>query len=336
MSNISLKQAYDLFIFDRETYCKEKTIQNYKNTLSYFFKFLEDDRNCFMSDIMLDSITTMDLKKYVAFLRSRNKLESHPLKPTVNHPITKRSIRTYSVDLRTFFHFLYFNEYMETDITKGFKIIKSESKLVLPLFDGEVQRIDRCFNLKTYRGLRNYCVVHLMLDEGLRSGDVINLTTRSVNFDESYIIILNGKGDKDRIVPLAKRLRQPLYKYLTFFRPHTSEHDYLFCSLQDPEEPFTQDAIKCLFSRIRKETELPRLKPHLLRHTFATSFILGGGDLESLRLYLGHSSYDTTQNYLHLANTYQRMGSDVYKLDGIFFRSYYSRGYALESNQRVR
>ena len=94
-----------------------------------------------------------------------------------------------------------------------------------------------------------------MLDEGLRSGDVINLTTRSVNFDESYIIILNGKGDKDRIVPLAKRLRQPLYKYLTFFRPHTSEHDYLFCSLQDPDEPFTQDAIKCLFSRIRKETE---------------------------------------------------------------------------------
>ena len=262
---------------------------------------------------------------YVTFLRSRNKLESHPLKPTVNHPITKRSIRTYSVDLRTFFHFLYFNEYMEKDIMKGFKIIKAENKLVLPLFEGEVKMIDQIFNQKTYRGLRNYCIVHLMLDQGLRSGDVVSLTTRSVNFDESYIIVLNGKGDKDRIVPLAKRLRQPLYKYLTFFRPHTSEHDHLFCSLQDPEKPFTLDAVKSLFSRIRKETEIVRLKPHLLRHTFATSFILGGGDLESLRLYLGHSSYETTQNYLHLASLYERMGSDVYKLDGIFFRSYYSR-----------
>ena len=135
---------------------------------------------------------------------------------------------------------------------------------------------------------------------------------------------------------MAKRLRQPLYRYLTFYRPRTLEHDSLFCSLHNPEEPFTLDAIKSLFSRIRKETELPRLKPHLLRHTFATSFILGGGDLESLRLYLGHSSYDTTQNYLHLANTYERMGSDVYKLDGIFFRSYYSRGYALGTNQRVK
>lgn len=44
LMNISLKQGYDMFIFDRETYCKEKTIQNYKNTLSYFFKFMEQDR----------------------------------------------------------------------------------------------------------------------------------------------------------------------------------------------------------------------------------------------------------------------------------------------------
>lgn len=64
--SISLKQAYDLFIFDRATYCKQKTIQNYKNTLSYFFKFLEGDRGCPISEIMLDSVTTMDLKKYVA------------------------------------------------------------------------------------------------------------------------------------------------------------------------------------------------------------------------------------------------------------------------------
>ena len=276
--NISLKQGYDMFIFDRETYCKEKTIQNYKNTLSYFFKFMEQDRGCSISEIPLDSVSTMDVKKYVVSLRSKNKLEDHPFKPTVDHPITKRSIKTYSVDVRTFFHFLYDNEYIEKDIMKGFKIIKPEKKLVLPLFQGEVDMIDHLFNQKTYRGLRNYCIVHLMIDEGLRSGDIVNLTTRSVNFDENYVIVLDGKGDKDRIV-----------------------------------------------ARIKRETDLKRLKPHLLRHTFATSFILGGGDLESLRLYLGHVSIETTQQYLHLANLYSRMGSDIYKLDGIFFRSYYSR-----------
>ena len=75
--NISLKQGYDMFIFDRETYCKEKTIQTYKNTLSYFFKFMEQDRGCSISEIPLDSVSTMDVKKYVVSLRSKNKLEDH-------------------------------------------------------------------------------------------------------------------------------------------------------------------------------------------------------------------------------------------------------------------
>lgn len=321
---ISLKQAYDLFIFDRESYCKDKTIQNYKNTISYFLKFMEDERGCPISEISLDTITPLDLKGYVSMLRNRKKLETHPLKPTVDTPITKRTIRTYSIDLRSFFHFLFNEEYMEKDVMKSFKIIKSENKLVLPLFADEVSQIDSLFNLKTYRGIRNYCLIHLMLDEGLRSGEVCNLTVHSINFDESYIMVLNGKGDKDRILPLAKKLRQPLYKYITFYRPHICAHDYLFCSFHSPEEYVTDNAIKAVFSRIRKATGLIRLKPHLLRHTFATSFILGGGDMESLRLYLGHSSYATTQNYLHLANTYSRMGSDIYKLDNIFFRTYYS------------
>ena len=55
--NISLKQGYDMFIFDRETYCKEKTIQNYKNTLSYFFKFMEQDRGCSISAVSYTHLT---------------------------------------------------------------------------------------------------------------------------------------------------------------------------------------------------------------------------------------------------------------------------------------
>ena len=159
--SISLEQAYQICLsLIVQLIVSKKLSRITRIRFHTSFKFLEGDRGCPISEIMLDSVTTMDLKKYVAFLRSRNKPESHPLKPTVNQPITKRSIRTYSVDLRTFFHFLYYEEYIPTDITKGFKITKSETKLVLPLFDGEVQKIDSCFNQKTYTGLRNYCIVH--------------------------------------------------------------------------------------------------------------------------------------------------------------------------------
>lgn len=66
---------------------------------------------------------------------------------------------------------------------------------------------------------------------------------------------------------------------------------------------------------------MPRLKPHLLRHTFATSYILGGGDISSLRLILGHSDIKVTEKYLHISNTlYLSAGrNNIYKLDKVFF-----------------
>lgn len=321
--DISLKQAYELFMFDRETYCNQTTIRNYRNTLSYFFDYMEDTRKCTLAEIPLSSVSLMDLKGYVAMLRNREKLVNHPYKPTEHKPITNTSIRTYCIDLRTFFNFLYKNEYMEKDLMKRFTLIKRENKLVLPVFMDEVREIDALFNLKTCTGLRNYCIVHLMLDEGLRSGEVCSLGLKDVNFQQNHILILGAKGDKDRIVPLASNLKKYLHQYLTLFRPYTDQHNYLLCSVNGACDPISGDTIKSLFSRIRKRTLIDRLKPHLLRHTFATSFILGGGDLESLRIYMGHTSYDTTQMYLHLANTYSRMGSDVYRLDKIFFRTYY-------------
>lgn len=321
---INLQQAFDLFIFDRETYCNAKTVRNYRNTLSYFFDYMKDTYQCELKDIRLNDVTIMDLKGYVVMLRNRDKLSTHPHKPTESRPITNTSIRTYSIDLRTFFNFLYNNEYMEKDLMKKFKLIKRENKLVLPLFMDEVKEIDTLFNLKSCTGLRNWCMIHLMLDAGLRSGEVCGLHADDINFQQNHILIFDGKGNKDRIIPLASGLKKYLHQYLMLYRPYT-EHTYMFCAVNGTYEPVTEDTIKSLFSRIRKKTDIVRLKPHLLRHTFATSFILGGGDLESLRIYLGHSSYDTTQNYLHLANTYSRMGSDVYRLDKIFFKRYYAR-----------
>lgn len=323
MMDISLKKAYELFIFDRETYCSDNTVRNYRNTLRYFFDFMSEERGVSIDQIPLSSITTLDLKSYVVMLRHRDKLESHPLKPTEPKRITNTSIRTYCIDLRTFFHFLYDNDYMQNDIMKKFKLIRREKKLVLPLFADEVARIDALFNLKSCTGLRNYLIVHLMLDQGLRSGEVCELQVNNVDFTHNHLEIYNAKGEKDRILPLSLTLKKHLHQYVTLYRPYTHAHNNLLVSVNGSGLPITQDTIKCLFSRIRVKSEVERVYPHLLRHTFATSFVLGGGDLESLRIYLGHSSYDVTQNYLHLANRYQRMGSDIYKLDRIFFRTYY-------------
>ena len=75
--------------------------------------------------------------------------------------------------------------------------------------------------------------------------------------------------------------------------------------------------------RIRRNTGLDRVYPHLLRHTFSTSYIMGGGSLESLRILLGHYDYSVTRIYLHLANQFFVMDSDIYRLDPVLFRTSY-------------
>ena len=88
-------------------------------------------------------------------------------------------------------------------------------------------------------------------------------------------------------------------------------------------EPITETSVKMVFARLKKRSGIDRLHPHLLRHTFATSFIIGGGNLEFLRMMLGHSDYATTKMYLHLAQQAKMLHSDIYRLDPVFFQAGY-------------
>lgn len=314
MNNINLKTAIEMFLFDRETYCSEKTLLNYKYNLKYFGDFLETEFETTIDNININDITKRHIQGYVVMLRKRDKLSTHVFKPTVEVPVTNTTIRTYSIDIRTFFNFCFNEQIIVQNPMKNFKMIKREKKAIIPLFEDEVQIIDNCFNLRTVSGVRNYCIVHLMLDAGLRSGDVCGLRLQDLDFVHNQIIIIDSKGAKDRIVPMAKILRLNLIKYVNCYRPISSLEE-VFISVNGNDNALSSDSIKALFARLRKKTYIARLKPHLLRHSFATSFILYGGNIESLRLYLGHTSYSTTQMYLHLASLYQRMDSPVYRID---------------------
>lgn len=93
-------------------------------------------------------------------------------------------------------------------------------------------------------------------------------------------------------------------------------------SMKD-RKPMTSNAIKQLFQDLKVTSGINRVHAHLLRHTFATSYLMGGGNLEFLRVFMGHSDYNVTKTYSQMAAQYKMLGADVYKLDSIFF----SRGY---------
>ena len=307
-----LIDAYNMFIMDKQSFCSEKSVIYYEENLGKFFRFLAEQSGGTWESIDCDLVTRQIVLQYFSFLRSTG--------------VKNTTVNTYFRAVKTFLNYCIDEGYVVPDCLRKVKFLKSDQQPIIPLSQEEVDDIDKTFNIKCETGLRNYCIVHLMLDCGFRVSDVCNLRVKDVFFDKGIIMVL-GKGDKYRSVLLPPRIKKPLYKYLVSYRPyvlHNGEYNEQPFFVQIVNRDFiNENVVKQYFARLKKSSGVSRLYPHLCRHTCATSYIVGGGNIEFLRLMLGHSDYATTKMYLHLANQMMMLKSDVYKLDPVFFKNGY-------------
>ena len=160
-----------------------------------------------------------------------------------------------------------------------------------PVYNAEVY----CWYKYCY-SVRNYCIVALMLDSGLRLNEVVTLRRDKIHIAEGYAIV-NGKGNKERFVPLGLNSKRALLRYCSIV-PATNIETPLF--VKDTLIPINQSTVKQLFRRLKVQADIPRLHPHLLRHSFATRYLENGGDIYSLQLILGHTSLEMVKKYVHL------------------------------------
>lgn len=318
---MTLQEAYDLFLVSRDSYCSDVTVKNYRNTLAYFLDFMIKRQAVdSASDIIVDKIALADMNDYSIYLKNKIRHSDNPyFKAGASSKISSRTRKDYLKDMVTFLNWLYENEYIEKNPADRFKFPRVEPQPIEPLTSDEVEKVDECFNPDSKLGSRNLAFVHLLLDEGMRSGEVQRLKMKDINFTENYIVIRNSKYGKGRMLPLAGKARSFLLEYFRL-NDQPADADYVFHT--NKGEPLSENAIKCVFQRLKVKSGVTRIYPHLLRHTFATSFILGGGSVEVLRIYMGHSSIDTTQRYLHLANN-MRFLKNIYQLDECFLKKFY-------------
>ena len=139
-----------------------------------------------------------------------------------------------------------------------------------------------------------------MLDTGLRMGKLINLKMDDVHMNEGLLKVL-GKGKKERIVPMGSNAQKALQRYLFRYRPQpfSRSTDNVFLSVVG--KPLTENSLKLIFSRLAKKSDVTRLHAHLCRHTFATRFLINGGDVFTLQQILGHSTLEMVRHYVSLA-----------------------------------
>jgi integrase/recombinase XerC len=289
---MQLDYLYKEFMQDRKIYCTNQTLDFYDYYIPRFLYWLGSNE--------LSDLNKHKLKEYILSMRGTMK---------------NTSIRTNYRPVKAFCRWLYQEEYIPSDITIGIKLPKADPAIIELLTDADVKQIDNTIINKSFNdllALRNYCIFHLALDCGLRRKEIVNLMIDDCK--ENIIIVHEGKCNKDRIVLLPHFLYCNIQNY--YKKSHvTNSTAYIFLDLHNNYR-ITINTIKDFYQDLKQLSGINRIHCHLCRHTFATSYLQYGGDIEKLRLFMGHTDYEILKNYLHLSIIYP----NVYRLDDIFFQ----------------
>lgn len=274
--------------------CSKKTLVGIRSNLGKFIKFLEKREH----SLKLAELTIHDARAYIASLQgSVTKNEGHPLTPArPNSTLTPQTIHTHVRALRSFSFWLEREGYTKSAIFDLLELPKLPQTKIEVLSPEEIQQLLASINPATFKGARLYAMVLLMLDTGIRAGEVVGLKLADVDWNRGVFKVF-GKGSKERFVPLGATAKQALLRYVQVFRPKPARDDVdtLFLSLDG--YPLTVNALVRIMHRLGKNAGIPRLHAHLLRHTCGVQYLIVGGDTKSLQMFLGHASPSMTHHY---------------------------------------
>lgn len=213
--------------------------------------------------------------------------------------VTADSINGTLRTLKVFSKWLADEGHIEADPLAKFPYVKTAQRIPHTLSQEQVAALLGQPNRKTFTGLRDFTLMLLLLDTGLRISEAFNLTLDDVDWPIGLLTVRQGKGRKDRQVPFGTTVRQALGRYLER-RGHLEGNTLVFVTCYgDPQKP---NVIQHAFRRYAKKAGLTgvRVSPHSLRHTFARTWIVNGGDAFTLQRMLGHTTLTMTRRYVDL------------------------------------
>lgn len=257
------------------------TIDAYLTDLDKLIRFAESEKK----DIRI--ITYDDLQQFVAQLHDIG--------------IQARSQARIISGIKSFYKFLLLDGYIESDPTELLEIPKIGMKLPDILSVEEIDRILDTIDLSTPEGQRNRAMLEVLYSCGLRVSELVGLRISDVYPEEGFIRV-EGKGSKQRLVPISQMALREIKNYL-YYRGmmivKKGAEDILFLNRRGA--PLTRVMV---FYIIKQHAELAGIhktvSPHTFRHSFATHLLEGGANLRAIQEMLGHESITTTEIYTHI------------------------------------
>lgn len=266
-----------------------KTLRGYREKLGRFIRWL---------DGTLSDFTLTNVREYLQELRQTKRFDGHPFTLTQSNLLSDQTIINHVRVLKGFATWLMEEEYTEHNILARLAVPRETKKLLPTLSVLEVTAVVNSLNPRTHSGSRDLAMALLFLDTGLRCAELLTLTVQDLHLDSQWLRVM-GKGRKERVAPFGSRVTKALQRYIGYFRPQPQGSDYVFLTLDG--RPLTENSIKLIFSRLGLRSGVTRLHIHLLRHTFATNYLICGGDPFSLQQILGHSTLEMTRRYVNQA-----------------------------------
>ncbi len=282
-----------------ETYARAegkspKTITWVASSMGYFTQFLGPQQQ----DI--GTITGNDLRRFIISLQGKPKFASHPYNKTQQTKLSPQSIETYCRAVKSFFGFLKREDFIKNNVMAKVKMPKTP-EIVIPTFsEKEVERLLAQANKSSNEGFRDYCLLLIFIDTGIRLSEFAYLKTDDIDYEQNLFRVM-GKGRKERFVPFGRRVAKALMKYQLKCRtePIGTENFWL----RRDGQPLLPKRIEKLISAYGKKAGLKRCYAHKLRHTSSVMYLRNGGDVFSLQKKLGHRSLVMTRHYSNLADS---------------------------------
>ncbi|MDR0683150.1 MAG: tyrosine-type recombinase/integrase [Dysgonamonadaceae bacterium] len=267
-------------------------LQNEKNYSSHTVEAYKNDLQCFKQFVSGDetfnprTIDAVIVRRWIVSLMEE---EYSPL--SVNRKLSS---------LKSFFKYLC--KYKEIEISPVKKIVGPKTNKPLPYFvkDAEMERLlMRLETEDTFEGKRDRAILDLFYSTGIRCAELVGLSDEDVDFG-TQLIKVTGKRNKQRLVPFSKPLKEVLQIYLTTRNEKIQVGDKQRFFVRKNGCSLSNSVVYHIVKkRLSEAPNLSKKSPHVLRHTFATSMLNNGADLNAVKEILGHASLSSTEVYTH-------------------------------------
>ena len=268
------------------------TIAAYERNINEFIDYLKRDNITSFQDVQYPLI-----RGYLTAL-----FQKKISKSTINNKIST---------LRTFYRFLVKQELVDDNPMVLVENMKVPQRNPDFLFPEEMMELLDSIDVQSHLGIRNKAMLELMYASGLRCSEVVGLTLDCIDFSRQ-ILVVHGKGNKDRYVPFHDYAAQWLKTYILEVRNEliakTEGTQYVFVNKNG--KMMTNRGVEDIVDRVAKNYDsTKKIHPHTFRHSFATHLLNAGADLRTVQELLGHENLSTTQIYTHITKEHLR---DVY------------------------